>query len=79
MRAHPNRFEIEGDEVELMKKYDWYIQLGQGVYNSMDGSGYFGTETWFDMDHPVFEFLTGFPVHPDNAPKWATHVAWFNK
>lgn len=59
----------EGD-VYLLKDFVENVKIG--LFNEFDGSGYWATETHYDIESP-------FDFEKPKRPIWATHVVWFNK
>lgn len=53
----------------VMTADEWNESVKQGAFTPDDGNGYWATETKMDADFDCFR----------EKPKWATHVAWFNK
>ncbi|NJL70805.1 MAG: hypothetical protein HC888_03950 [Candidatus Competibacteraceae bacterium] len=57
------------DYGDLFPIDEWKEAVKNGSFIPYDGTGYYATETEMDIDTDSFE----------PPPKWATHVAWFNK
>jgi len=58
------------DYADLMTKAEWIAAVEDpGLFVPDDGAGHWATKTVMDTTTDSF----------DKAPKWATHVAWFNK
>ena len=63
------------DSYTAVYKKEEFLELRESALSSWDGGGYWATETWHDMDSPIWND----EWNVTEAPEWATHVAWYNK
>lgn len=61
--------EVERGEVEIMSVEEYKDGLALGVISIYDGTGYWCTSDMYVSNLVVNSY----------RPKWASHVAWYNK